>query len=233
MKEQKNVIDGIPAIFWGEKTDSVFLFIHGKLGCKEEARAFAEVACPKGFQVIGIDLPEHGERKNGKVPLYPWTVIPELQGVMKYLKENYKDISIRANSIGAWFTMMAFQDEESANCLFVSPILDMQGLIENMMIWASIDEQQLEREGEIPTDFGEVLSWKYYTYVKEHPITNWNTYTQILYADKDNLTDRKTVDRFVSSHACNLTTMKNGEHWFHTEEQLTFLKNWENEIIYG
>lgn len=230
MKTQKFYINNIPALAVGEKTDKVFLFIHGKMGCKEEAIAFADVVCEKGFQVIAIDLPEHGERKNEVIPLYPWTVIPELCGVINYLKENYKEISIRANSIGAWFSIMAFQNERIKKALFVSPILDMNILIKNMMLLAGVTEQQLRKQGEIKTNFGETLSWRYYAYVKEHPILNWNTQTYILYADKDNLIDRTTVDRFISAHYCDLTVIKNGEHWFHTDEQLEFLKNWENIV---
>ncbi|MCD8355415.1 MAG: alpha/beta hydrolase [Clostridia bacterium] len=230
MKEQKILINGIPAILLGEKSDQVFLFIHGKCGNKEEAKSFAEIVCPKGFQVVGIDLPEHGERKSDGVPLYPWTVVPELKKVIAFLYRYYSQISIRANSIGAWFAMLAFQGKDIANSLFVSPVLDMEKLVQNMMQWAAVTEEQLKTEGEISTDFGEILSWQYYTYVKEHPIVSWNTQTCILYADKDNMTERNTVEKFVTSHPCKLTVMQNGEHWFHTEEQLAFLRNWEDEM---
>ena len=47
-----------------------------------------------------------------------------------------------------------------------------------------------------------------------------------IYAGKDNLTARQTVDAFVLSHRARLTVMENGEHWFHTAEQLAFLDSW-------
>ena len=59
-----------PVILIGEKSDKVFLFVHGLHGRKEEALAFAEVAVPKGYQVLGIDLPV--DRK-------PWEVLPLLR----------------------------------------------------------------------------------------------------------------------------------------------------------
>ena len=38
----------------GEKSEKVFLFVHGFHGNKEEALAFAEVAVPKGYQVLFV-----------------------------------------------------------------------------------------------------------------------------------------------------------------------------------
>lgn len=219
-------IHDIPAILYGEDFDRVWLFIHGKCGYKEEAEAFAEIVCPKGAQVLAIDLPEHGERK-AETGFDPWHVVPELKEIMTYLRWHWPHISLRANSIGAWFSMLAFADTPPEQALFVSPVLDMERLIRNMMLWASVDEESLEREGEIPTDFGETLSWNYLQYTKTHSIVKWSAQTSILYAGKDNLTDRGTVDAFVSRFGCNLTVMENGEHWFHTSEQLNVLKKWE------
>ena len=63
MKTQKLEISGIPALLYGEKSRKVYFYVHGKMGCKEEALPFAELACPAGYQVLAVDLPEHGERK--------------------------------------------------------------------------------------------------------------------------------------------------------------------------
>lgn len=35
----------------------------------------------------------------------------------------------------------------------------------------------------------------------------------------------------MESHNANLTVMENGEHWFHTEEQVTFLDKWIKNVI--
>lgn len=58
-------------------------------------------------------------------------------------------------------------------------------------------------------------------------MTSWNTPTAILYAGRDSLTGRETVDGFVRRFGCELTVLENGEHWFHTPEQLLELKRWE------
>lgn len=61
MENRKFMIDKIPVVLYGETFEKCFLYIHGKLGFKEEAESFAEIACTKGWQVLSIDLPEHGE----------------------------------------------------------------------------------------------------------------------------------------------------------------------------
>lgn len=126
--------------------------------------------------------------------------------------------------------MYALQNCEIKKALLISPILDMERLILDMMNWAKVTEKDLREKGEIPTDFGETLSWEYLCFVREHPIT-WNVPTEILYAEKDELTSRQTVNRFFESHHGSLTILENGEHWFHTDEQLAFLDKWMTDVI--
>lgn len=54
----------------------------------------------------------------------------------------------------------------------------------------------------------------------------------ILYAGKDHLTARETVDDFARRFGCAVTVMENGEHWFHTEEQLAVLDTWLRRELY-
>lgn len=229
MKEEIVRLNNIPAILYGEPSEKAYLFVHGKCGCKEEAEAFAEIAAPAGFQVLAVDLPEHGERKEMRDAFNPWTVVPELRAVMAYMKTRWGDVSLRANSIGAYFSMLAFGDARLHMALFVSPIMDMEKLIGDMMTWAGVTEVELREKGEIPTGFGETLSWRYLTWVREHPIKEWRGPTAILYAGQDNLTARGTAEAFAEAHHAVLTVMEDGEHWFHTPEQLHVLAAWERE----
>lgn len=228
---RKIQIGQIPAILYGEPSEKGYLYLHGKQGCKEEAEAFADIVCPKGWQVVGIDLPGHGERAFEMDCFDPWHVVPELNQVYDALCLGWNSVCLRANSIGAWFAMLAYQDKPISRSLFVSPVLDMAELIEKMMCWASVTPEMLKQERKIPTSFGETLSWEYYCYAKEHPAERWNIPTFILYAGRDHLVDRKTVERFTSKFNCSLTVMERGEHWFHTEEQLAFLAEWEKNSI--
>lgn len=231
MKEEQFLIEHIPAVIYGEESDKVYLFVHGQSGCKEEGAAFADIACPMGYQVLAIDLPEHGERCGEVGGFNPWTAVPEVQAVFSYMKSRWGEIGLRANSIGAHFSMLALGGETLRKALFVSPIVDMERLVTDMMGWAGATEEQLRERGEIATDFGQTLSWKYLIWERRHPIQNWNSSTAILYAGQDNMTGRETVERFVDSHAAALTVMESGEHWFHTPEQLAVLRAWERENI--
>jgi len=226
MTNENFSIENINATLWGDTSDSVYIYVHGKNGCGNEAEAFAEIITKKGWQVISFDLPEHGMRKNETDAFNPWKVIPELKTIMQYTKKHWNKVGLYANSIGAWFSMLSFREEKIENCLFVSPILDMEKLIKNMMAWAYVTEEQLKQQKEIKTEYGETLSWEYFTYAKENPINMWNNKTNILYGDKDNLTEMQTVKNFTEKFGCKLTVMENGEHWFHTSEQLTVLNNW-------
>lgn len=194
------------------------LYIHGKGGSYLEAEQYRK-NCP-GFDIIGIDYNEY----------FPWIVQEQIKTAYDRVYQEYNQISVIANSIGAYFAMHTLQNCEIEKALFISPILDMEKLILDMMGWAGVSEKDLREKGEIPTDFGETLSWEYLCFVRENPI-KWNIPTKILYAGKDNLTPRQVVDRFVSLHNASLTVMENGEHWFHTGEQLAFLDQWMKTAI--
>lgn len=105
---------------------------------------------------------------------------------------------IIANSLGAYFTMHILQNCVIDKVLFVSPILDMERLILDMMSWANVSEKELREKGEIPTDFNEVLSWGFLCFVKENPIV-WKIHTEILFGDKDNLISCEKIDNFIKN----------------------------------
>lgn len=87
MKKQTMTLAGVPAILYGERSRRAYLYLHGKNGCKEEAERFAAAACEAGWQVLAIDLPEHGARKNSPEQLLPWVTVPELQAVYAHVTE--------------------------------------------------------------------------------------------------------------------------------------------------
>lgn len=230
MKTERFTLKNIPLLLIGEPSRKVYLYVHGKNGSKEEALDFAELACPAGYQVLALDLPEHGERKNAPERLLPWVVLPELQLIYQYAKVHWRSVSLRATSIGAWFSMLALQAKPLRSALLLSPVVDMEDLITNMMQRANVSEAQLKEVGEISTDFDETLSWQYLCWVREHPY-RWKVPTQVLYGAKDNLTSRAVLEQFKQRTGAHLTIMEEGEHWFHTELQLAVLQEWERAHI--
>ena len=221
---------GVPAVVYGPPAERAYLFVHGRCGRKEEAEAFAALACRRGYQVVAVDLPGHGARTDMD-RFVPWCAVPELQTAIRAMRRRWRGVSLCAVSIGAWFGMLAFSEEAPENCLLVSPVLDMRGLIESSMRRAGVTPEQLARAGEIRTGDGETLSDRYYRYAAAHPIAAWRAPTAILYAGGDNLTPRETVEAFAERFSCKLTVMERGEHWLHTPEQLAVMYDfWEGAL---
>ena len=226
METTQTNIAGIPALLYGPPSDKAFLFVHGRYSRKEEAESFARVVTAKGYQVVSFDLPEHGERAGEAYPCTVQNGVRDLSAVYDAVTNAHRSLSLYACSLGAYFSLAAYGGVTFARCLFVSPILDMERLIRNMMRWSNVTEERLRDEKRIETSFGETLSWEYYEYVRNHPITRWDSPTSILYGENDNLTERDVLDSFARKYRCRVTVMKDGEHYFHTPEQLRFLQGW-------
>ncbi len=195
------------------KKQKAVLYIHGKGGNAEEADFYKKFF--PDSDVIGLDYKTNT----------PWETKTEIQEKIEQIQKTHSKIILLASSIGAFFGMNAKIQDKIAEAYFISPIVDMEKLISNMMIWADVTEKELQEKQIIEVDFGEPLSWEYLMYVRKNPI-DWNVPTEILYGENDNLTDIKTITDFAKTHNSNLTIMKNGEHWFHTDEQIAFLDNW-------
>ena len=228
MLKQPIIIKSIPALIWGAPSDNVYIFVHGKTSRKEEAEGFANIAAGKGFQVVSFDLPGHGERKSEN---YKFTIQHGVYGlclISDFAISRWKNNSLFGISLGAYFGLVAYQDIRFGKCLFLSPILDMERLIQIMMKEFHVSEEQLKEKQEIPTPVGETLSWPYYALVREHPITKWENQTYILYGSNDNLTERPGVDAFVTKFHCKLEVLQDGEHDFHTKKQMEVVDKWLN-----
>ena len=234
MKVEKIKIDDIPSIIWGEKSSKVFIAIHGNMSNKEDEviKILANNITNKGYQLISFDLPEHGERKSDtKYLCKVQNCENDLKKVMEYAKSNYSEISIWACSMGAYFSLLAYKEENIKQCLFLSPVVNMKIIIDNMMLWSNTTEKDLKEIQEIKTDFGQTLYWDYYLYVKEHPINNWNKRTYILYGSKDNMQEQNIIQNFSNNFNCELYVLEKGEHYFHTEEQLNYYKKWLDKTV--
>lgn len=194
------------------------LYIHGKGGSAKEANHY-QMLLPN-YHIIGLDYKTNT----------PWETKEEFLNSYNKIAKQYKDISIIANSIGAYFAMNALANTNIEQAFFISPIINMEKLIKNMMLWANITEKELEEKKEIKTSFGEVLSWQYFWYVRQNPV-RWEKPTHILYGEKDNLTDTETISSFAKNIKASLKIMPKGEHWFHTEEQMLFLDNWLRQYL--
>ena len=192
---------------------NVVIYIHGKYGTVEEAEYYKKFF--NEADIIGFEYTSE----------YPWDFQKEFSNFIDNIYIKYKKISIIANSIGAYFTMLSLTNKNIEKAFFISPIVDMEKLITDMMFLENITEEELYKKKKIKTSFGETLSWDYLTFTRKNP-TEWNIPTYILYGENDDLTSYETILNFTNKSKANLTIMKGGEHWFHTDEQIEFLNNW-------
>ena len=198
---------------YGHCFHKAVLYIHGRGGSASESEHY-KALFPE-CEVMGLDYQT----------FTPWETGAEIRAAVEALKAENKRVILIANSIGAYFCMNAGIDAMIEKAWFISPIVDMEKLITDMMRWANVTETELEARGTIHTAFGEDLSWNYLCHVRSHP-TCWTVPTRILYGSHDNLTSHETIRDFAKKHHAALTIMEGGEHWFHTEEQMRFLDDW-------
>ena len=166
---------------------NVVIYIHGKGGSAAESEHYKQLF--PDFEVIGLDYQTFS----------PWDTGKEIYNAIEKLKVKYENVILIANSIGAFFSMNAGIEGMIQKANFISPIVDMEKLITDMMKLANVTEQELESKGMIHTDFGEDLSWEYLNYVRCHSI-EWRVPTQILYGSKDHLMSIETITEFALKH---------------------------------
>ena len=189
------------------------IYIHGKGGSAEESLHYKPIF--PDCDVIGFDYKAET----------PWEAKSEFTEYFDRMSRAYDAVDVIANSIGAFFTMSALSGGQIEEAYFISPVVDMEKLIKDMMTWANTGEDELREKKEIKTANGAVLSWEYLSYVRCNPI-RWNAPAHILYGEYDNLTDIDTITSLAEKIGASLEVMKGGEHWFHTEEQMEYIDKW-------
>lgn len=136
----------------------IVIYVHGKNGSPKEANHYRSLF--KQADVVGLDYKSKT----------PWEAKEEFPRLFDKLTKGYDSVVLIANSIGAYFSMDAFSNKRIDKAFFISPIVDMNRLIKNMMGWAGVTEEELEEKKTIETSFGETLSYEYLNYIRENPI---------------------------------------------------------------
>lgn len=99
------------------------LYIHGKGGNAGEAERYK--AFFNDYDVFGLDYKT----------ATPWETKEEILVEYETLNKKYDSVSIIANSIGAYFTMNALSEKKVERAFFISPIVNMEKLIHQIMLW--------------------------------------------------------------------------------------------------
>lgn len=231
MIKERIAIENIPAVVWGRQADKVLLCVHGKMGSKDVFAYLAEIAQEKGYQTLSFDLPRHGERQEEEARCDVWTGIRDLNAVGDYAFQRWKQVSLYACSLGAYFSLQAYQERPFRQCLFQSPIVDMEYLVRQMMLWFDVTEERLKREGEIDTPI-DLLRWDYWHYIRNHPAEKWKTPTHILFAGKDNLQTLEIMHDFAKRFGATVRIAEDSEHPFMGEGDREIVNHWLIESLY-
>lgn len=226
MEKLSLLIESIPSILWGPASDRLLIAVHGDQSNKADdvISILAEVAAEKSYQVLSFDLPEHGNRKEKPRLCNAQNCVEDLMHILRYARTRSNHISVFGCSVGAFFSMLAYKDEQIQQALFLSPVVDMKRIINNIMTWFNVSKERLEKEQEIATPV-KTLYWDYYQYVLNHPV-EWDKPTVLLYGARDSLCESDYVNSFAERTNANMTVLEDGEHFFHTEKQLDFLRKW-------
>ncbi|MGN0505634.1 MAG: alpha/beta hydrolase [Lachnospiraceae bacterium] len=225
MKKEVLKVEDIPAVLWGKSSDRIYIYVHGKMSQKEYAERFAEIAEEKGYQTLSFDLPEHGERNSKAYRCDIWNGRKDLNAIADYVFGKWDTVCLYACSLGAYFSLNTYNSRAFEKCLLQSPIVDMEWLVKQMMLWSDVSEKQLEREQEIETEI-DTLRWDYYQYILSHPVKEWKIPTSILYGGLDHLQPREALEAFAERFDAELTISEKSEHPFMGPEDAPVVDRW-------
>lgn len=177
-------------------------------------------------------MPEHGARINSGYECNPQNCINDLIAVYNFAGLLASEIYLFACSIGAYFSLLAYRQLNINKTLFLSPVINMELIIQNMMNGFQVSDRKLKTEKRIPLPIGKTLDWDYYTYVKQHPINFELTFPiSILIGLRDTVSEKEYIERFSEKYNAELTVFEDGEHYFHTPGQLSFYESRLNDNL--
>ena len=215
VKEIKNVNKLIEEEHNRPKHNKVVIYIHGLKGSYKEAEDYSFLT---DYDVKGLDY-EDGN---------PWEVGPIIKEEFEKLIKSYEEVVVIANSIGAFYTYEYLCDYHIKHAFFISPLASMSKIIYDYIFSGQVSEQELKDKGFVTADDGIVISYDFYKkYTENDYHGDWNVPTDILYGSRDELVYIENIVDYLAAHPYSRLTIKQGaEHWFHTDEEKAFIKDW-------
>ena len=197
------------------KHNKIVIYIHGLKGSYKEAEDYSFLT---DYDVKGLDY-EDGN---------PWEVGPIIKEKFEKLIKPYEEVIVIANSIGAFYTYEYLYDYNIRHAFFISPIASMFKIVFDYIITGQVSKQELKEKGFVTLEDGIVISYDFYEkYSKGDYHGIWNVPTDILYGSNDELVYIENIAAYLASHPLSRLTIKQGaEHWFHTDEEKSFIKDW-------
>lgn len=196
------------------KFEKVAVYIHGLHGSSKEAEDFSYLK--DKYDVVGLDYQDGN----------PWELKENIRDEFKKLTENYKEIIVIANSIGAFYAYEYLSDFKIKHAFFISPIASMFKIISDLMMEYGISDKELKEKEIIKLNNGQVLSYGFYNHVLNYK-DSWKVPTDILYGSRDEIVYIENIAEFLKNHPNAKLTIKQGSrHYMHTYEEKRFIKDW-------
>ena len=119
---------------------NLIIYVHGKGGSAGEAEYY-KMFFPNS-EVIGFDYRSQTL----------WEAKKEFLAFFTAQRSRFEHVTLVANSIGAFFGLSSLDETLVDRAYLISPIVDMEKLICDMMQWSGVTEQELAEKLEITTD---------------------------------------------------------------------------------
>ena len=110
----------------------IMIYVHGKGGSAAEAEHY-KALFPEA-EVLGFDYRAQT----------PWEAKAEFPQFFEKQRKQCDRLTLAANSIGAFFSMSSLDETLIDRAYFISPVVDMKNLIENIMLCTGVSERELE-----------------------------------------------------------------------------------------
>ena len=222
------LLDGIPALRWGEPGGRAVIGVHGQFSNRRDPVMvqYGNVIASRGDQLISFDLPAHGDRQDDKA-FNPMEASPEVRTFARLARSQSTEVSLLANSIGAYFSLCDTPAGTFKHAWLVSPLLDLEYYIRDMMAEYSVTDEQLEAQTVIHTRRG-VLDWPYLRFVEEHPV-KLDTPSWMIRGDQDEVVPLDTLSRFVGAPGVELVQVEGGQHFLGRPPHLDTVVAWFEE----
>ena len=110
---------------------NLVVYVHGKGGSAQEAEHYKTL------------FPNHEAIVFDYRSQTPWEAKKEFPAFFAEQRGRCEHLTLVANSIGAFFALSSLDETLVDRAYFISPIVDMENLICNMMQWSNVTEQEL------------------------------------------------------------------------------------------
>ena len=100
----------------------LIVYVHGKGGSAEEAEYYKTLF--PNSEVIGFDYQSQT----------PWEARKEFSAFFSEQRSQCEHLTLVANSIGAFFSMNALSEKQIKSAVFISPIVNMEKCITDMIL---------------------------------------------------------------------------------------------------